>query len=88
MVISPVGEIARHLGTKVEASRIAVEAFAALLDNPVTGIAYPSKAEIRATLRGHDLGCWCPVTMPDQDSPRGLVRYPCHRWPLMEVANA
>jgi hypothetical protein len=37
---------------------------------------YPSDAEIRAALTGHNLACWCPLDGP------------CHADVLLEVANA
>jgi len=36
----------------------------------------PSKDEIRAALRGHDLACWCALDQP------------CHADVLLEIANA
>lgn len=36
---------------------------------------YPSVAEIRAELRGHDLACWCPLDEP------------CHADVLLQLAN-
>lgn len=36
---------------------------------------YPSVAEIRAELRGHDLACWCPLGEP------------CHADVLLQLAN-
>lgn len=36
---------------------------------------YPTQAEIRAELAGHDLACWCPL---DQA---------CHADVLLELAN-
>ena len=33
-------------------------------------------------LRGHDLVCWCPLTLPDGS------RCPCHADVLLELANA
>jgi hypothetical protein len=36
---------------------------------------YPPIEEIPRLLRGHDLGCWCPLDMP------------CHADVLLEVAN-
>lgn len=35
----------------------------------------PTTAEIKAALRGHDLGCWCPLDQP------------CHADVLLELAN-
>lgn len=40
------------------------------------GTTYPSVEEIRRSLRGRDLACWCPL---DHD---------CHADVLLEVANA
>ena len=37
---------------------------------------------IRSLLRGHDLACWCPLTLPDGS------RCPCHADVLLELANA
>jgi hypothetical protein len=37
--------------------------------------AYPSDQEIRATLAGHDLACWCPLDGP------------CHADVLLAIAN-
>ncbi|WP_382307315.1 DUF4326 domain-containing protein [Herbiconiux sp. UC225_62] len=37
---------------------------------------YPSVEEIRETLAGHDLACWCGLDMP------------CHGDPLLEIANS
>jgi len=42
----------------------------------------PTLEEIRAALRGHDLACWCPLTMPDGS------RCPCHADVLLQLANA
>lgn len=42
----------------------------------------PTIDEIRAELRGHDLACWCPLTLPDGS------RCPCHADVLLELANA
>lgn len=39
------------------------------------GLLAPSIADIRSTLRGHDLCCWCPLDQP------------CHADVLLELAN-
>jgi hypothetical protein len=36
----------------------------------------PPIAEIKQRLRGHDLGCWCPLDQP------------CHADVLLEIANS
>jgi len=40
----------------------------------------PTKLEC-TELRGHDLACWCPLTLPDGS------RCPCHADVLLELAN-
>jgi hypothetical protein len=40
------------------------------------------RAEMRATLRGKDLACWCPL-----EDAQGR-RVPCHADVLLELANA
>ena len=42
----------------------------------------PTKAEIRAELKGHDLMCWCPVK-----DPRYGSRVCCHADALLKIAN-
>ena len=42
----------------------------------------PTKAEIRAELKGHDLMCWCPVK-----DPRYGNRVCCHADVLLKIAN-
>ena len=39
------------------------------------------RAWVRERLRGHDLVCWCPLTLPDGS------RCPCHADVLLELAN-
>lgn len=42
---------------------------------------YPSVAEIRSELRGHDLACWCPLVDATGDP------VPCHADVLLKWAN-
>lgn len=44
--------------------------------NPEHVIAYPSDAEIRKSLAGRDLMCWCPIDQP------------CHADVLLRIANS
>ena len=59
-----------------------------LADQTCTCIAWPfsepmpTKAEIRAELKGHDLMCWCPVK-----DPRYGNRVCCHADALLKIAN-
>jgi hypothetical protein len=103
MVFSAAGAYIRGVETKKGAHRWAVVAFTVMVtEYPERGVVYPSREEIRAELRGKILACWCPVWDTDGQCPvcrggnpscgacegTGYARYPCHRWPLMEVANA
>jgi hypothetical protein len=60
-----------------ERRRWAVIDFDDALREPRTGRAfgYPAADEIRATLAGRDLACWCPLDQP------------CHADVLLELAN-
>jgi hypothetical protein len=48
-------------------------------------LAHPEQADlreaIRRELRGRDLACWCPLTLPDGS------RCPCHADVLLTIAN-
>ena len=45
-------------------------------------------AVVREHLRGHDLVCWCPLTVFDPWADRMVGGVPCHADILLEVANA
>jgi hypothetical protein len=53
----------------------ALVAFRTRLAGPPEARHYPTDEEIRAELRGRDLGCWCPLDGP------------CHADVLLEIAN-
>jgi hypothetical protein len=55
----------------------AVGFFRAMLADPEMRAAagYPSDAEIRSALAGHNLACWCPLGAP------------CHADVLLDIAN-
>jgi hypothetical protein len=53
----------------------AVARFREFVSRPYDPDEYPAPEEIRAELRGRDLGCWCPLDGP------------CHADVLLEIAN-
>lgn len=64
-------------------NRFAVVDFRALVEHGVGDRGgYPTIDEIRETLGGRDLCCWCPLTIGNTDD-----RMPCHADILLKVAN-
>lgn len=61
------------------ARRVCVEMFA---ETPDGEMPYPTRAEIKAELRGKDLACWCPLVDADGNP------VPCHADVLLEWANS
>lgn len=65
---------------KTEARQVAVDLFSMSIHSLAFAaehgvLNYPLTDEIRATLAGHDLMCWCPLDQP------------CHADVLLEIAN-
>jgi len=77
--VPDLGETAiEYYGGPAEARAAAVAIFRAVLFDGVGDERpeYPTIAEIRVELDGHDLACWCPLDQP------------CHADVLLELANA